>query len=121
MGLFRAVLLRHIFRFAFERSEQLVGIRPSTCHPDETGIQFTVRLFRLTGAFLRGILFVDAVPDKKSGTDVKDVSTCREFYASLSIPAKLHKGKQPLFFVFESETEGQSICEFYDFLMLARP
>ena len=76
MGLFRAVLLRHIFRFAFERSEQLVGIRPSTCHPDETGIQFTVRLFRLTGAFLRGILFVDAVPDKKSGTDVKDVMDC---------------------------------------------
>ena len=44
--------------------------------------------------------------------DVKAGSTCREFYASLSIPAKLHKGKQPLFFVFESETEGQSICEF---------
>ena len=53
--------------------------------------------------------------------DVKAGSTCREFYAPLSIPAKLHKGKQPLFFVFESETEGQSICEFYDFLMLARP
>ena len=53
--------------------------------------------------------------------NVKAGSTCREFYASLSIPAKLHKGKQPLFFVFESETEGQSICEFYDFLMLARP
>ena len=52
--------------------------------------------------------------------NVKAGSTCREFYASLSIPAKLHKGKQPLFFVFESETEGQSICEFYDFLMLAR-
>lgn len=53
--------------------------------------------------------------------DVKAGSTCREFYAPLSIPAKLHKGKQPLFFVFESETEGQSICEFYDFLMLPRP
>ena len=53
--------------------------------------------------------------------NVKAGSTCREFYAPLSIPAKLHKGKQPLFFVFESETEGQSICEFYDFLMLARP
>ena len=49
--------------------------------------------------------------------DVKAGSTCREFYAPLSIPAKLHKGKQPLFFVFESETEeAQSICEFYDFL-----
>ena len=51
--------------------------------------------------------------------DVKAGSTCREFYAPLSIPTKLHKGKQPLFFVFESETEGKSVCEFYDFRMEA--
>ena len=25
------------------------------------------------------------------------------------------KGKQPLFFLFESKTEGKSLCKFYDF------
>ena len=44
--------------------------------------------------------------------DVKAGSTCREFYAPLSIPAKLHKGKQPLFFVFESETEASPSVSF---------
>ena len=52
--------------------------------------------------------------------DVKAGSTCREFYAPLSIPAKLHKGKQPLFFVFESETEGQSLSLIHIFYLSSR-
>lgn len=48
-------------------------------------------------------------------TQNSKLSTLHSQHYTLHSKLSTLKGKQPLFFVFSSETEGQSICDFYDF------
>lgn len=49
---------------------------------------------------------------------VKTTDTATEFYTPISIPKKLLKGKQSIFFVFEANEKGKSICQLYDFMIV---
>lgn len=51
---------------------------------------------------------------------VNAADSATEFYTPISIPKKMMKGKQPIFFVFEADEKGKSICRLYDFMMLKR-